>query len=767
MKRKILALFFLAGAAGGCALVPEPRLVGPQSEQRILERATAGPLEVKRAQLITDNDVAFRRKLSLVKYARQSIDMMYYIYADDHSSSVLTKALIDAARRGVAVRLLVDYATNYKRLDLYSMMEKLGNEGRGSLRVRFYNRPTKNIIQDAVYMTMGCGREVVPSPPEHCSAEKLAAIEKLFSEDAARSSSLPGNNVTNLNIGNSGLFLSGLYARRADLMAIAVQEGQAIDIDALRGRKPSASLEDRQNLKKLARTYWRSRVGSPFQRLEAKLALFFAFSLYGEKLDPLHNTFTALLPAEKDFTHENVQDWNHISDYLHHKLLLVDQSQLQMGGRNVENSYHMRPNPLIEKYIFMDTDLYVEVGRGVEAIAGSFDALWTFDAMVATLEEVRQHAPNDFAANLDAYRDAEKTCRGVSAPEARETCTDKEFNARFRELGRRITQLQQEMEEKARLYQTQYTPTIPEAGTQTFDVEGNAFFAYLENLPYDRSLPGVERHRIYGASVGREAKDGKYIHDIWIKLLPQICEIAGKENPKQVILHNAYFFPPGNFVHALSRMINGEYDCSSVTVTVLTNSIQTTDLSPVNLAARHSLKAFAEFYEKYSDPARRATFRYHAYQPTPGRTTLSLHSKISVIGDDLLIGSANADVRSFMMDSNNAMLIRGAGRANEAYAAHLERLITDSRITIRLNEYLVSASREQMLQEDLMTFMHLMAKYRVDERLTAQQIKAAEARFVELLEEAYAFTQGIIGGETSASQKRELQNRFNELFKAL
>jgi hypothetical protein len=30
----------------------------------------------------------------------------------------------------------------------------------------------------------------------------------------------------------------------------------------------------------------------------------------------------------------------------------------------VENSYHMHPNPLVSKYVFMDTDLYAKLTQG-------------------------------------------------------------------------------------------------------------------------------------------------------------------------------------------------------------------------------------------------------------------------------------------------------------------------------------------------------------------------------------------------------------------
>jgi len=184
MNKSILAVpLVLSGLVGCTALGPFGDRPGYLSDQAVLQRASAGPLEATRAQIITDNDEAFASKLAMVEGARQSIDLMYYIYDDDYSSSVLTQALIGAARRGVRVRLLVDYFTNYRRLDWFSMMELQGNAGKGSLRVRFYNRPTKNIVQDAVYLTMGCGKDLAPRQPGQCSAEKFAAIDRLFAEE--------------------------------------------------------------------------------------------------------------------------------------------------------------------------------------------------------------------------------------------------------------------------------------------------------------------------------------------------------------------------------------------------------------------------------------------------------------------------------------------------------------------------------------------------------------------------------------------------------
>jgi phosphatidylserine/phosphatidylglycerophosphate/cardiolipin synthase-like enzyme len=770
MQRKwSLSLLFLSAVLAGCgSLGIEGFGSAPVTDESLAHRASAGPFEAVEARVITDNDQALLSKVKMIEGARKSIDMAYFLYADDYSSSYLTRALLDAARRGVNVRLLVDLQNNYKRLDLFSMMEKRGGDGGGSLQVRFYNRPTRNIVQDAAYMTMGCGKESAASRPAgQCSKDKFDAIDALFAGETVNGRPAAERNISNLNVGNSGLFLSGLYGRRPDIMATAVQQGADIDPSKLGQGASTASAQDRQNLKKLAKTYWESRTGPAFQRVESKAQMYLLFSLFGEKLDPIYDLFTSLVPAEKHFSTQEREDWNHLTDYTHHKLILVDGVKLQMGGRNVEDSYHMRPNSLTEKYVFMDTDLYAELSSGGDAVGRSFDALWNFDSMVATLAEVRQHAPNELVANLGAYKEAEQACAARKAKSASPACVDKAFQARAKDLSQRIDARAAEMERKAGVYRSKYLPKIPARGAPSFEVDKGALLAYLENVPFDRSRSLQERRRIHGASVGDEAKDGKYLHDIWLRSLADVCRGASKAEPKQVILHNAYFFPAANMTYALSRMVDGAHDCSNVKVTVLTNSIQTTDLNIVNLVARHSLKAFTEFYQQHSDPARRATIDYVEYRAKQGGPNLSLHTKVSVLGDDLLVGSANADVRSLMMDSNNAMFVRRAPNFNKAYVEFLNGILVDAQRVQRLNDYFAKTPRDAMLQEDVATFRQLLAKYHAERHLDPQQQKLVEQQFVEMLNAAYTLTKESISPSKSTFEQREQQNRFNELFKPI
>src|SRR5208283_4908047 len=208
-------------------------------------------------------------------------------------------------------------------------------------------------------------------------------------------------NISNLNIGDSGIFLSGLYSKNGDVMAYAVQKGGGVDLQKLKGQGSATTPQEKEELKTVGKDYLQARTGGPFLRLQKNFELLLAFGEYGEQLNPVKETVTSILPVDRKLNAEETRDWDYFSDYTHHKFLLVDGTALQMGGRNVENSYHMeKATPLIEKYIFMDTDILATFSQGGDAIARSFEDMWNFTPMVATLAEVRQHAPNDFVANI-------------------------------------------------------------------------------------------------------------------------------------------------------------------------------------------------------------------------------------------------------------------------------------------------------------------------------------------------------------------------------
>lgn len=760
--RRLLAFLFvtltLAGCTGNPYLSVESKLTGKLDDDTLLRHATGGALAIDTATVLTDNDAAFRSKLAMVENAKRSIDAMYFIFSDDYSSSALAEAMIAAARRGVRVRLLLDYHTNYKNLDLFSMMEK---QGGGNLHVRFYNRPTRNIIMDAAYLTLGCD-EANTQPGEKCGPAKQAAIDKLFSDETIDGTAASDLNISDLNVAGSGQFLSGLYSKNPKAMALAIVAGQDLELAQLKQGGASATPEQKQNLLKVAKIFWRSRTAPAFQRVYAQIQLMFAFALFGDDLNPVYDEVTKYLPLERKNLAASARDWDHITDYLHHKLLLVDDKYVQLGGRNVEDSYHMRPNPLIHKYVFMDTDARLSLRSGGDAIAASFEKLWNFRSMVATIDEIRLHAPNGMVANGDALNTALSLCASKEQMTLNEDCFDREFSARARSLDEREAERLATLKKNAARYRNDYRPADDNAAMPSFDIDPQALIVYVENLPFDNRAAIRQRH--YGATNGEEAVGGKKIHALWLAGLKNVCKSSqAKATPQRVILHSAYFFPPSNLITQFAHMINGDWDCHNVTLTVLTNSIQTTDLNVVNIFARHAAKAFAEYYEKADDPDRGARLEYYEYLASPGEKTLSLHTKVSVLGDDIIVGSANADLRSYMMDSNNAVFIRNAPAFHDRYVRFVDGLLHDPSRTRNVTRYFVDTDRSQILAEDRQTFHEIAEKYHVDEKLTDKQTAAVESRIFRLLDAAYNLVKKILANPSDS----ESQSKFNEIFKPI
>ena len=765
MRRALVWLVAVGLLAGGCSTAGRPD-AGPLTAPTVESSASARDLDAARAVVLTDNDDAFESKLELVREARESLDLAYFIFADDYSSSLLARELVTAARRGVRVRLLLDYHSNYERLDLFTALERFGGEGSGSLEVRFYNRPTRNVVRDAAFLTLGCGEEGSALGTAGCAEAKFAEIDRLFAGETIDGRPVGERNVSNLDTGGSGLFLSGLYGKNPALLRFAVAEGQDLDPGQLRGAgelDPAA----RERLRRLGRTYFQARFGTGVDRLTARLRFVTASLLFGDQVDPLHDTITALLPLERQGGRQEARrDWRYLTDYLHHKLLLADGERFQLGGRNVEDSYHMAPNALLDKYVFMDTDLLVELRAGSAALDEAFERLWEFDAMVARLDEVRSHAPNDELVALQRSAHACEDAR-PQGEEAHRSCLEAALiEARAIPLARREDEAWARTAERATRFLTAYPArSTPERGP-TFEVDPGARIDYLENLPF--ATAGGPR--LYGAANGREAESGKHIHAVWLAALRDACRSASLVKPRQVILHNAYVFPPANLLVEFARMVDGREPCPHLRVTVLTNSIETTDLSPVNLAARHALKAFAEHAKVNRVPGQAAAFRYFEYLPPAGerpgeRAQLSLHSKVGVLGlDTVFVGSANADVRSFMMDSNNGLLIRAAPELTAAYAAWVEGLLIDPERTREITDEIRTTPREQMLAEDVETLRAILARYRADRWIDDEQARELEAGVVGILDEIHR-----LAGESFEEGRRGRQaaESFNELFKTI
>lgn len=108
-------------AAGDVDRTSTP-LVDPGGE----DANAAGPSELL---LVPDNAHAFALRVLTAREAKSTLDLMYYIWRDDHCGRLLMREVIAAADRGVAVRLLIDDINpqecdaNYHRVDDHPNIE--------------------------------------------------------------------------------------------------------------------------------------------------------------------------------------------------------------------------------------------------------------------------------------------------------------------------------------------------------------------------------------------------------------------------------------------------------------------------------------------------------------------------------------------------------------------------------------------------------------------------------------------------------------------
>ncbi len=137
-----LALLLMALLLGGCANLPAsvqrtPSVAIPVSTGTVLGRIAAESSPdpaLSGFRLLPTGAFAIDTRLALIRRAERSVDIQYYLIADDETGRFLLRSLRDAAQRGVRVRLLVD--------DLYTADTDallLGLAAHPNIQVRLFN----------------------------------------------------------------------------------------------------------------------------------------------------------------------------------------------------------------------------------------------------------------------------------------------------------------------------------------------------------------------------------------------------------------------------------------------------------------------------------------------------------------------------------------------------------------------------------------------------------------------------------------------------
>ncbi|MCP4911598.1 MAG: phosphatidylserine/phosphatidylglycerophosphate/cardiolipin synthase family protein [Oligoflexia bacterium] len=92
--------------------------------------------------LLNSGISSFKKRLDLIDQAKESIELEFFIYELDSASKLLTSKIVKAARRGVKVKVLVDFSvTVFKLAPVYA--KKLIDEG---VEVKYYNTASNSRI---------------------------------------------------------------------------------------------------------------------------------------------------------------------------------------------------------------------------------------------------------------------------------------------------------------------------------------------------------------------------------------------------------------------------------------------------------------------------------------------------------------------------------------------------------------------------------------------------------------------------------------------
>ncbi len=722
---------------------------------RDISKASTAELEIESSRLLIDNDAAFDAKLDAIKNAKsgETVRIIYYIYSDspvpDITTSVFSKALLDAANRGVKVKLLLDFFTNYRVMDHLKYLEYAS---KGNIEVRLYGRPTDLVLRDLYFIAQPCPKTSAKPSSTECSDAKWAKYEREVSRH--------GKPYEFADF-YSSLLAAGMYSKAASVLKTGFLYGSELDIEAIKGG--TSDPKQAEAFKDLMKIVYDAKIkGDPIAYLKLSMAMV----LYPGDVNPALNMVFGMLPIEQMEDSGSGKHWEHLTDFMHQKLILVGDRYLQLGGRNIADSYHMKQNSLSAKYTFMDTDIEATIKSGGDDVADSFDRLWNFRAMTADLKTIEKFMPTEFVTNYQILDESAAQCAKVADRNQRATCITEKLRAHknYASIEMRMGFQQKNMMDQIAVYNSKYLPTkkytesfrgdayrpMSEYSDALADSDMNSYVSYVENVHYDPKNP---QERNFGGIVDKEIKQGNGIHAIWVEALENVCKTSREEGvQKRVIFHSAYWLPPANLLKAFTNMMNGSWDCRNVKVTFLSNSFDTTDLNIINVFAKYQMKAFFDIYEQRKKAFGReadrksASFEYYEYlKPANASASQvkSLHTKLTVIGDSVLVGSANADVRSFYMDANNGLFIHGATEFASTYTAWIDSILAKKNLTKNVSsDFRQSLSR--LNRADSMFMDALRARFKSMQKIPASQYATLKKTQQEMGNELYEATMAML-----------------------
>ncbi len=695
-----------------------------------LQNVSTAEFKPEDGYLIRNNDSAFASKIYAIRNAKKTIDLVYYIYSSDETSSYFSNELIKAANRGVKVRLLVDYIFNYSNLTYFQALQKLGQ---GNITISFYNQPSLMVQAFAEYLVTPCPQGQPPTGDDCKNSKWNGKIwgNNIASLSSRLNSAVSSNSKHIKNLSpEAKLFLSGFFSQNGALIHQSLRKH---DLSAIQSG-PALSDEEKQAALSFLKIYYRYKLKG---EISAGIQYLFAMAFYGQKINPLVNNIESYFPKQL----LDSKDLPYITNYTHHKLLLADNKYMQLGGRNIENSYHVSKSDLVNKYLFIDTDMFFvlnPIDNSTKEIAASFGKLWNHFS-TGRLNDIE-----DFS-NYEALAQVKKS--NLKSEIASIRIKTNAYTTYLRDYLKRKANGDNDLQNMQAIYKSDLTidtkGLFTTSGTDMVKIATNVGrYFYLENIREGR----YGSSQSFGSVNLFEKKYGKNIHKVWNKSLESACRDNTPNS--RVVIHNAYYSPPAEFLRTIGQQVKGTNlgrTCNGLKYEIITNSIHTTDLNPINIIARRQMKALSDYLD--GDITKSKRLEYYEYSPissqpprSKSKKVKSLHSKVMVVKNDVFVGSANADIRSLMMDTNNGVYIQNHEQLSKEYYDYIDGLKSGTTSTIAEAQDFFQQKINAIRTNDEQIYYGMMNYFRADRFITPEQ-----------KEHFWRFTEGLLNKVTDQS----------------
>src|SRR5205814_8713112 len=143
-NRLVVALLLIA--LGGCTTLP-PGSDYPKEHTTAFDQPTTTRMgsALAKAYVAHPGQSGFRivpygvdgllLRTQSIRAAQRSLDIQYYIFADDNTGKVIQQSILDAADRGVRVRLLIDDENSFRNREAQQIITSLDDHKNIELRL--------------------------------------------------------------------------------------------------------------------------------------------------------------------------------------------------------------------------------------------------------------------------------------------------------------------------------------------------------------------------------------------------------------------------------------------------------------------------------------------------------------------------------------------------------------------------------------------------------------------------------------------------------